>query len=50
MTDETAQLPPEDGLLDLLLVIAENARLQQQQGAPAMLASQLGALKGTGSE
>ena len=27
MTDETTPLPPEDGLLDLLLVVAENARL-----------------------
>ena len=27
MTDEAAQPPPEDGLLDLLLVVAENARL-----------------------
>ena len=27
MTDETAPLPPDDGLLDLLLVVAENARL-----------------------
>ena len=80
MTDETAPLPPEDeiSLLDLLLVVAENARRlifgpllaglaapgiaftipptftattrilppQQQQGAAAMLASQLGALGG----
>ena len=80
MTDETTPLPPEDeiSLLDLLLVVAENARLlifgpllaglaalgiafiipptftattrilppQQQQGAAAMLASQLGALGG----
>ncbi len=80
MTDEIAQLPPDDeiSLLDLLLVVAENARLlifgpllaglvalgiafiipptftattrilppQQQQGAAAMLASQLGALGG----
>ncbi len=27
MTDETTTLPPDDGLLDLLLVVAENARL-----------------------
>jgi uncharacterized protein involved in exopolysaccharide biosynthesis len=80
MTDETTPLPPEDeiSLLDLLLVVAENARLlifgpliaglvglgyaftitptftattrilppQQQQGAAAMLASQLGGLAG----
>jgi len=26
MTDETQLPPPEDGLLDLLLVVAENAR------------------------
>ena len=80
MTDETTPLLPDDeiSLLDLLLVVAENARLlifgpliaglaalgiafvipptftattrilppQQQQGAAAMLASQLGALSG----
>jgi len=80
MTNETAPLPLDDeiSLLDLLLVVAENARLlifgpllaglaalgiafvipptftattrilppQQQQGAAAMLASQLGALSG----
>ncbi len=80
MTDETQLAPADDeiSLLDLLLVIAENARLlifgpllaglaalgiafiipptftattrilppQQQQGAAAMLASQLGALGG----
>jgi len=80
MTDETTPLPLDDeiSLLDLLLVVAENARLlifgpllaglaalgiafiipptftattrilppQQQQGAAAMLATQLGALAG----
>lgn len=80
MTEETQLPPPDDeiSLLDLLLVVAENARLlifgpllaglaalgiafvipptftattrilppQQQQGAAAMLASQLGALGG----
>ena len=45
MTDETTPLPPEDeiSLLDLLLVVAENARLLI---FGPLLASQLGALGG----